>query len=211
MVIGQITTSVLTMAKNFLGTKLAVLSSHGLFVSNRSVSVVRLNPIVQVSLCRQKPSFSHQQASRFCLKSNPCAGDSAVTVQTCTPYMKGELSDVTELVRNHAVDVIGYGKGHGFAGVVARYGFGRGPMTRGSTHHRAPGSLGAGTFPARVYPKKKMPGRWGTRKGTYKNIRVAKLDVRLGLMWLEGNVPGKKGHLLRILPGRVSDGAGNQT
>lgn len=98
------------------------------------------------------------------------------------------------------VCVRGVGKGHGFAGVVARYGFARGPMTRGSGHHRAPGSAGAGTFPSRVYPRKKMPGKWGSFRRTYNNVRQLKVDVRHGLLWLHGSIPGKKGNVIRISP-----------
>ncbi len=98
------------------------------------------------------------------------------------------------------VSILGVGKGHGFGGVIARYGFARGPMTRGSGHHRAPGSAGAGTFPSRVYPKKKMPGKWGNSRRAYKNVQQIKLDVRHGLLWLQGSIPGKQGNIIRISP-----------
>ncbi len=202
------------MGKKFLGTKLAVLSLHRSLLPHRVVSIVKLNPTIQLSISRQQELGSSMSSPRstFCIKSNSHKSHSAVVSETSTPSIRGEISDVTEFIHHNYVHVIGRGKGHGFAGVVSRHGFGRGPMTRGSNHHRAPGSIGAGTFPARVYPKKKMPGLWAVHQRTYKNIRTAKLDVGLGLVWLEGNVPGKKGNSLSILPaGQLSDDAGNQT
>jgi len=74
------------------------------------------------------------------------------------------------------IAVIGVSKGKGFQGTVKRYGFGGGPAAHGSKFHRAPGSLGANTFPAEVWRGKKMPGRTGGKNMTIRNLRVMAVD-----------------------------------
>ena len=81
-------------------------------------------------------------------------------------------------------------KGRGFAGTVKRYGFSRGPMTHGSHNHRAPGSLGAHSYPARVFPGKKLGGRMGAQFKTIKNLKVVKMDLEKGLLFVQGAIPG---------------------
>jgi large subunit ribosomal protein L3 len=76
---------------------------------------------------------------------------------------------------NDIVDVTGTTKGRGFAGVMKRYGFGGGRKTHGSNFHRAPGSIGAHTYPAEVWKGKKMPGRMGNDKVTIKNLKIVKI------------------------------------
>ena len=75
------------------------------------------------------------------------------------------------------VDVTGKSIGKGFAGLQKRHNFGRGPMTHGSKNHRAPGSIGAGTTPGRVYPGKKMAGQLGAKQVTIKKLKVLIVDA----------------------------------
>ena len=72
------------------------------------------------------------------------------------------------------VDVTGVSKGKGFAGVIKRHNFHRGPKTHGSDHHRAPGSIGPGTTPGRVYRGLKMSGHMGDERVTIKKVRVVR-------------------------------------
>ena len=96
------------------------------------------------------------------------------------------------------VDVTGKSIGKGFAGLQKRHNFGRGPMTHGSKNHRAPGSIGAGTTPGRVYPGKKMAGQLGAKQVTIKKLKVLIVDAENNLIIVKGAVPGKPGNLISI-------------
>ena len=98
------------------------------------------------------------------------------------------------------VDVTGKSIGKGFAGLQKRHNFGRGPMTLGSKNHRAPGSIGAGTTPGRVYPGKKMAGQLGAKQVTIKKLKVLIVDAENNLIIVKGAVPGKPGNLISIQP-----------
>ncbi|MBD3322918.1 MAG: 50S ribosomal protein L3 [Chitinivibrionales bacterium] len=88
------------------------------------------------------------------------------------------------------VDVTGTSKGRGFAGTVKRHNFQRGRETHGNTNHRERGSLGAGTYPARVFPGVKMAGQYGNAKTTIKGIQLVGLDKENGLLYIKGAIPG---------------------
>ncbi|MCP4972686.1 MAG: 50S ribosomal protein L3 [Prochlorococcus sp.] len=98
------------------------------------------------------------------------------------------------------VDVSGQSMGRGFAGYQKRHGFTRGPMTHGSKNHREPGSTGAGTTPGRVYPGKRMAGRYGGKQITTRGLTILKIDSEQNLLVIKGSVPGKPGSLLNIRP-----------
>ena len=112
----------------------------------------------------------------------------------------GEEINVAIFKEGDAIDVTGKSIGKGFMGTVARYNFARGPMTHGSKNHRAPGSIGAGTTPSRVYKGKKMAGRQGAKKITVKNLSVVKIDTERNLILVRGSVPGSDGGMLIIKP-----------
>jgi len=108
------------------------------------------------------------------------------------------------------VDVCGDTIGRGFAGYQKRHGFSRGPMSHGSKNHREPGSTGAGTTPGRVYPGKRMAGRYGGKQITTRGLTVLKVDAEHNLLVVKGSVPGKPGALLDIRPAkRVGSKAAN--
>src|SRR6476619_257271 len=88
------------------------------------------------------------------------------------------------------VDVVGTSKGHGFQGVVKRHHFGGGAATHGSMFHRAPGSIGASSFPSRVVKGMRAAGRMGGDRVTTRNLRVVSVDVTNHLLVLRGAVPG---------------------
>ena len=73
-------------------------------------------------------------------------------------------------------------------------------MTHGSKNHRAPGSIGAGTTPGRVYPGKKMPGQLGAKQVTIKKLKVLIVDAENNLIIVKGAIPGKPGNLISIQP-----------
>jgi large subunit ribosomal protein L3 len=97
------------------------------------------------------------------------------------------------------VDVTGTSKGKGFAGVVKRYGFAGGPKTHGqSDRQRAPGSIGATSGTARVFPGKRMPGHMGNERVTAQNLKIVLVDAERNLLGVRGSVPGPKGGYLVI-------------
>jgi large subunit ribosomal protein L3 len=96
------------------------------------------------------------------------------------------------------VDVSGVSKGKGFQGVVKRYGFKGGSKTHGSKFHRAPGSTGQNTYPARTFKNKKMPGRMGREKVTVMSLRLVRVDIEKQLLLIKGSVPGVKKSLVLV-------------
>lgn len=97
------------------------------------------------------------------------------------------------------VDVVGTSKGKGFAGGVKRYHFAGGPKTHGqSDRHRAPGSVGAGTTPGRVWKNTRMAGHLGAKRITVRNITVLQSDPERGLLFLRGAVPGATNGIVQI-------------
>jgi large subunit ribosomal protein L3 len=112
---------------------------------------------------------------------------------------RGDKVDVGFLKQGDLVNVIGLSKGRGFAGVVKRYHFAGGPKTHGQTdRHRAPGSIGATTFPGRVLKGKRMAGHMGDRRVTARNLEVVRADPERNLLLVKGAVPGANGGLLMI-------------
>ena len=96
------------------------------------------------------------------------------------------------------VKVTGKRIGKGFAGNQKRNNFSRGPMTHGSKNHRAPGSIGAGSTPGRVYPGKKMAGQMGNKTVTIKNSEILFINPEENILVLKGSLPGKKNSVLKI-------------
>jgi large subunit ribosomal protein L3 len=96
---------------------------------------------------------------------------------------------------NTVVDVRGWSKGKGFQGVVKRHGFGGvGDQTHGQHNRlRAPGSLGASSFPSRVMPGMRMAGRMGGNKVDSMNLQVVNVMTEENIVIVKGSVPGPKG------------------
>jgi len=89
------------------------------------------------------------------------------------------------------VDVIGHSKGRGFSGVVRRHGFAGGPKSHGHMF-QIQGSIGASSFPSRVFPGQRMPGHFGTDQVTVRNLRIRGIDAEDNLLMVEGAVPGAR-------------------
>jgi large subunit ribosomal protein L3 len=97
------------------------------------------------------------------------------------------------------VDIVGVSKGRGFQGVVKRHGFAGGPKTHGqSDRHRAPGAIGAGNTPGRVFKGMRMPGHMGDEQVTVRNLEVLESNPARGTLIVAGAVPGARQALLRI-------------
>lgn len=89
------------------------------------------------------------------------------------------------------VDVVGTSKGRGFAGVVRRHKFGGGPKSHGHMF-QVQGSIGASSFPSRVFPGQRMPGHYGVDRTTVRNLRIRGIDLDENLLMVEGAVPGPR-------------------
>jgi len=124
-------------------------------------------------------------------------------VDNLDSYQLGSQITVGNFEEGQKVDVSGTSMGRGFSGYQKRHGFSRGPMSHGSKNHREPGSTGAGTTPGRIYPGKRMAGRYGGKKITTRGLRIIKIDSENNLLVIKGSVPGKPGSLLNIRPANI--------
>lgn len=107
------------------------------------------------------------------------------------PVKAGDRVLVDIFADEKFVDVVGTSKGRGFAGVVRRHGFGGGPKSHGHMF-QVQGSIGASSFPSRVFPGQRMPGHFGVDRVTVRNLRIRGLDLEENLIMVEGAVPGPR-------------------
>lgn len=117
-------------------------------------------------------------------------------------YKLGDTVSVSVLAEAAKVDVTGTTKGHGFSGAIKRHNHHRGPATHGSKNVRMMGSIGMHTFPGRVLPGKDMPGQYGNKQETKKNLTVVAIDQEKNLILVRGSVPGHKNGIVYIRPSR---------
>ena len=112
----------------------------------------------------------------------------------------GSIIDVSIFEEGEFVDVVGTSKGKGFQGVVKRHGFGGvGQATHGQHNRlRAPGSIGACSFPARVFKGTRMAGRMGGERVKAFNLTVLKIDTEKNVLVLKGSIPGHNGSTVFI-------------
>lgn len=113
-------------------------------------------------------------------------------------FKKGDTVSVDQFAEDDTVKLTGTSKGRGFAGVIKRHNFSRGPETHGSHHHREPGSVGMCAKPARILKGKKMPGRMGAERTTIDRVKVVRVEADKNLLALKGPVPGAKNSYVLI-------------
>jgi len=114
-------------------------------------------------------------------------------------YTVGQQISLGDLfAEGDLVDITGVSKGKGFAGHIKRHHFHRGPKTHGSDHHRAPGSIGPGTTPGRVYKGMKMAGHMGDERVTVKKVKVVRMDAERNLILVKGSVPGPRNSVIVV-------------
>jgi large subunit ribosomal protein L3 len=106
------------------------------------------------------------------------------------PAKPGDQVNVSVFAEGERVDVIGTSKGKGFQGVVKRHHFKGGRASHGSMFHKAPGSIGASSYPSRVVKGMRMGGHMGADRVTVRNLKVLKIDAENNLLMVEGSVPG---------------------
>lgn len=117
-------------------------------------------------------------------------------------YGLGDTVDLSVLSEASKVDVTGTTKGRGFAGSIKRHNHHRGPDGHGSKNVRASGSIGMHTFPGRVVKGKSMPGHYGAKKETKRNLEVVAIDQERNLILVKGSVPGHKNGIVFIRASR---------
>jgi len=119
-------------------------------------------------------------------------------LENSVDYEVGQEIKADVFAAGDKVDVSGISKGKGFAGVIKRWNFHRGPETHGSKFHRAVGSMGASSDPSRTFKNKKMPGHMGNVNTTVLNLKVAKVMPEKNLILIKGGIPGPNKGLVVI-------------
>ena len=201
----------MTQAWSKQGKRLAVTrcrADNNLVVDKKSDDVFEIGYGQKKLKNMSKPLRSKMQKSGFLIgvtklqgihqfnqtKKNETETNNADQIKVGDVVKVGQVLEVGDVV-----NVQGISKGRGFAGVVKRYGFKGGKRTRGqSDRQRAPGSIGAGTDPGRVWPGKKMPGHYGNKTKTVSGLVVLYINPDTGEIWLSGPVPGHYSSIVRI-------------
>lgn len=141
-----------------------------------------------------KPLRGHLKSSG----DKPFAFMREVPVDNPAEYVLGQDVTLDLFEIGERVDVVGTTKGRGFAGVIKRHGFHRGPAGHGSKNVRPPGSIGCSASPSKVTKGKKMPGQYGTDQQTVRNIEIVDIRPQENLIFLKGAVPGSVSSLVMM-------------
>lgn len=119
-------------------------------------------------------------------------------VDTVEGYEVGQEIKADLFTAGEKIDVTGISKGKGFQGPIKRHGQSRGPESHGSRYHRRPGSMGACSYPGRVFKNKKLAGHMGSVKITIQNLEVVRVDAEKNLLLIKGAIPGAKGSVVTV-------------
>ena len=207
------------MSVGILGTKLGMTQVFDETGKAIPVTVVQAGPCtvtqiktkqtdgysaIQVGFGETKPKALNQPLLGHLAKSSapPLRHLHEYRLENANEFTMGQQIKADIFTPGQLVDVIGTSIGRGFAGNQKRHNFGRGPMSHGSKNHRAPGSIGAGTTPGRVYPGKRMAGRLGGGQVTIRQLTVVRVDQERNLLLIKGAVPGKPGALISVVPAK---------
>ena len=148
-----------------------------------------------------RPERGHLRAANA--EREPLSELQEFQVADIGPFELGQELGADQFEPGSYLNVTGVSKGRGFAGVVRRWNFRGGPKTHGqSDRHRAPGSIGAGTTPGRVWKGQKMGGHMGNRRRTSLNLLLVYADPARQLLFIEGSVPGPVNGIVSVTPGR---------
>lgn len=119
-------------------------------------------------------------------------------VESVDAYTVGQEIKADVFATGEMIDVTGVSKGKGFQGPIKRHGQSRGPESHGSRYHRRPGSMGACSYPGRVFKNKKLAGHMGSVKVTVQNLEVVRVDAEKNFILVKGAIPGAKGSVVTI-------------
>ncbi len=156
---------------------------------------------VQLGLVEAKPTKENKPTAGHFKKAGvpPTRVRREVTVQAGAEAPKaGDQVNVSMFADGERVDVVGTSRGKGFQGVVKRHHFAGGAASHGSMFHRAPGSIGASSYPSRVVKGMRMGGHMGSDRVTVRNLKVLRVDLENNLLLVEGSVPGGPNSILVI-------------
>ena len=119
-----------------------------------------------------------------------------VRLKEAGEFKAGQSLDVDLFAKGDYVSVTGITIGKGFQGGVKRWHWRGGRATRGSMHHRAPGSIGSSSDPSRVFKGHHLPGHMGNQRRTVENLEIVEVDKDQHLLLVKGAVPGKQGYVV---------------
>ena len=204
------------MHRGLLGRKLGMSSLFSPEGERVPVTVLEVGPCVvtqiktratdgynalQVGFLEKRPSRVNKPLQGHFKKSGGQAYVSITEFAVDEPsaHALGETLTVDNVFQvGELVDVCGVSRGRGFTGVVKRWGFHGGRATHGSMSRRAPGSIGASATPSRVLKGRKLPGQYGNRRVTIKNLEVVDIRPEQNLMIVKGAAPGSRSGLIEV-------------
>ena len=204
------------MVTGIIGRKLGMTQLFGADGSVQPVTVIKAGPCVvvqaktadhdgydavQLGLVEERPAKVSKAVAGHYKKANvpPTRVRREVKLAKGAEAMKaGDQVQVSLFNAGDRVDVIGTSRGLGFQGVMKRHNFRGGAATHGSMFHRAPGSIGASSYPSRVVKGMRAAGHMGSDRVTTRNLRVEKIDAENHLLMVRGAVPGADGGYLII-------------
>ena len=154
---------------------------------------------VQLGFCDKKESRATKPEAGHAAKANtnPKRFVKEIAGEEMNCFKAGDEVKVNIFTEGEIVDVTGTSKGKGYAGVIKRHNFHRGPMAHGSGYHRGTGSMGS-IDAARIKKGKKLAGRLGGETTTVQNLEVVKVDAEKNIILIKGNVPGAKKSFVMI-------------
>ena len=142
-----------------------------------------------------KPELGHLKKAEVALKKHL----KEFRVEKAAEMNVGDEIKASVFAVGDKVDVTGISKGHGYAGVIKRFGQGRTPTSHGGGPvHRHAGSMGSSTDPSRIFPGKQQAGHMGVDQVTVQNLDVVKVDPELNMIVVRGAIPGPKGSVVCI-------------
>lgn len=209
------------MIHGMLGRKVGMMRLYDGAGRARGVTAIQLGPNTVTQLrTEERDGYSAVQVgmrgnrkrlnrpSRGHLRASGAEGETLTLLRefpadNAGDHALGDVITVEQFEAGSYVNVSGTSKGRGFAGGVKRWGFHGGPKTHGqSDRHRAPGSVGAGTTPGKVWKGQKMAGHMGARTVSVLNLLVVATDPSRDLLFVEGSVPGPPNGIVQVTPGR---------
>ncbi|HBI81985.1 MAG TPA: 50S ribosomal protein L3 [Bacteroidales bacterium] len=203
------------MPQGLIGRKIGMTSVFGDDGKNVPCTVIEAGPCVvtqvktaendgytaiQLAYDDKKEKHTSMPMLGHFKKANTTPKSKLVEFRDWEGLQLGEVVTVDLFANDNWVDVVGITKGKGFQGVVKRHGFsGVGGSTHGQhNRQRHPGSMGASSFPSRVLPGKRLPGRTGGDRVKIINLRVLKVIPESNLLLVKGSIPGSKGSYIII-------------
>ena len=203
------------MSRGLLGKKLGMTGFFTPEGRHLPVTVIEAGPCVVTQIKTRATDgydalqlgFGEKRKSRV---NKPLQGHYKKSGEQCFRYLRefsvdnpeeynlGQEITVDMFNVGDRVDVVGTTKGRGFAGVIKRYGFHRGPMTHGSRNVRRPGSIGCSAWPAKVIKGKKMPGQYGNDRKTIRNLEIVDIRSEDNVILVKGAVPGAESGVMTV-------------